>query len=96
MVQDEVLFLLGQNRGKIVTGGELARHLGVSRTAVWKAIGALREGGNDIESMQGSGYRLQADSDGLSINTIAALLRTQRLGRFLEVRSAVNSTSTCL
>lgn len=96
MVQEEVLFLLERQRGEVVTGGDLARRLGVSRTAIWKAVGALRESGNDIESIQGSGYRLAKNSDGLSERGIAMWLQTQRLGRSMEVRRAVSSTNTYL
>lgn len=96
MMQDEVLFLLEQSRGDIVTGGELARKLGVSRTAVWKAIGALRENGSEIESLQGSGYCLSHSSDGLSPKAIDSVLRTDQLGRSLEIRRSVSSTNTYL
>lgn len=92
MVQEKVLYLLEQRRGEIVTGGEIARRLGVSRTAVWKAVAALRENGNDIESAQGSGYRLTESSDGLCGRVILDHLRTRRLGRSLEILKTVSST----
>lgn len=96
MLKDEVLYLLDKNRGRMVTGGELARELNVSRTAIWKAIGALRDEGNGIESIQGAGYRLNADSDGLSRGRIADLLATRDFGRSLEVLASVDSTNSYL
>ena len=43
MTKDELLSLLWQNADAYISGEELARRLSVSRTAVWKAIGQLRE-----------------------------------------------------
>lgn len=40
------------------SGEDLADSLGVSRTAVWKAIQSLRTKGLDIHSVRGKGYRL--------------------------------------
>lgn len=94
MLQDEILFLLEQQRGEVVTGGELARKLAVSRTAIWKAIGALREQGSEIESIPNSGYRLAQESDGLSQKSIQGSLRTKILGQSLEIKRCVSSTNS--
>ena len=51
MLQERVLSYLEQKRGEVVTGGQIARQLGVSRTAVWKAVHALQEKGHEIETM---------------------------------------------
>lgn len=40
------------------SGEALAETLGISRTAVWKAITSLRNRGLDIHSVRGKGYRL--------------------------------------
>ncbi|MDR3076201.1 MAG: biotin--[acetyl-CoA-carboxylase] ligase [Synergistaceae bacterium] len=96
MLRDRVLHLLEQNRGQVVTGGELAKLLSVSRTAVWKAIRALRDGGNEIESLSNSGYRLAEESDGLSRQSIVDALRTDYFGREIEVLPTVQSTNQYL
>ena len=41
-----------------VSGQELCEQFGVSRTAVWKAIGQLKKEGYVIEAVQNRGYRL--------------------------------------
>ena len=41
-----------------VSGEELSAQLGVTRAAVWKAIGKLREEGYVIDSATNRGYRL--------------------------------------
>ena len=92
MLQDNILTILERNRGKIITGGAIASRLDVSRTAVWKAVAALREQGNEIESIQSSGYRLSEDSDGLNRRIIHDYLDTAALGRSMEIAETVSST----
>ncbi|MDO5784484.1 MAG: biotin--[acetyl-CoA-carboxylase] ligase [Eubacteriales bacterium] len=96
MVRDDVLRALEQHRGQLVSGGTLAKELGVSRTAVWKAITTLREMGFPIESSAGEGYRLAESSDALSEAGIVMELNTERLARNLCVLSTVDSTNTYL
>lgn len=94
MVRDDVLAALEQHRGQLVSGGTLARELGVSRTAVWKAIASLRELGFPITSVAGEGYRLSEDSDKLSEAGIAAALQTDCIARHLRVLDTIDSTNT--
>lgn len=94
MVKDEVIKYLENHRGQIITGGKLARELKVSRTAIWKAIHALKDEGHDIESLPGSGYVLDPDSDGLSIAEIKKHLNTDFLGREIEVHGSIDSTNS--
>lgn len=96
MVRDDVLKELETHRGQLVSGGTLARTLGVSRTAIWKAIAALREMGFPIDSVSGEGYRLSESSDALSEAGIAMELHTDRIARNLCVLSQVDSTNTYL
>jgi len=58
--------------GKLHPGSELAAALGVSRTAVWKSIGALRALGMAIESVPRQGYRVLHPFTPLSADRIAA------------------------
>lgn len=94
MLQTRILEILEANRGGLVTGGEIARGLEVSRTAVWKAINALREAGHEIVSIPNRGYTLSQTSDGLSERGIQGMLGTRLLGRSLEVLESVDSTNS--
>lgn len=96
MVRDDVLRALELHRGGLVSGGTLARELGVSRTAVWKAITTLREMGFPIESISGEGYCLAESSDALSEAGIAMELKTDCIARHLCVLSTVDSTNNYL
>lgn len=96
MVRDDVLQVLEEHRGELVSGGMLARELGVSRTAVWKAISSLREDGFPIESISGGGYCLSSSSDALSSAGITMHLTTEFIGRSLDVFSEIDSTNNYL
>ena len=56
-VRQEVLSKLREQQG-FVSGQQICEELGISRTAVWKAVGRLREEGYVIESVPNRGYRL--------------------------------------
>lgn len=70
MLKSEILKELEKNKGVAVSGGKLAEALGVSRTAVWKAINSLKADGFDIKNMQSVGYYLPKNSDKLSVEGI--------------------------
>ncbi len=56
-MKSKILALL-REREDYVSGQELCERFGVSRTAVWKAIGQLKKEGYQIEAVQNRGYRL--------------------------------------
>ena len=73
-LKDRVLGALFDARGEELSGQALAERFGVSRSAVWKAVNALRAEGADIDSGTNRGYRLAPDCDILSGARISALL----------------------
>lgn len=90
-VKDRVLEALEAHRGGYFSGEALAQALHVSRAAVWKAISQLRESGYPIDAVPNKGYRLGADSNLLSAQSIAQYLRVP--GLTIEVRDVVTSTN---
>ena len=92
-VKDAVLARLLNRRGEYLSGEELANALNVSRSAVWKTIGQLREDGYRIEAVTNRGYCLTG-GDVLSREGILAHLRTPGLD--VEVCPCVSSTNTLL
>lgn len=94
MTKDALLRLFLQAEGVFLSGEELAGTLGISRTAVWKAVGRLREEGWPIESLPKRGYRLLPGADVLSEAGIRACLRHQELR--LELYRSISSTNTVL
>ncbi len=93
-VRSEVIKELEKHRGERVSGAQLARDLGVSRNAVWKAVNRLRDMGYDIDASTNIGYRLSKDSDILSVESIERDLRTARY--HIHVFDEVDSTNSVL
>lgn len=60
--------------GQFHSGSELGALLGVSRTAIWKALDHLKEFGLEYESHRGKGYRLLSPIDLLDINAVKSSL----------------------
>ena len=67
-VKEQVLLILKSNKGKFVSGEEIANSLFVSRNAIWKAINSLRADGFTIDAVQNKGYMLTSDGN-ISDNT---------------------------
>lgn len=79
--------------GGYVSGQELCGRLGVSRTAVWKAIQQLKEEGYEIEAVRNRGYRLAGSGDVLSEAELRGVLKTEWAGQELVCLSQVDSTN---
>ena len=90
-IRNEIIRLLEQNRQAPLSGQELARQLGVSRSAVWKTVQALQKEGYGIAATR-NGYRLESDSDMLSAEGIRLHLGTVPVGE-IRVYAQVDSTN---
>lgn len=91
MTKEIVLDYFESNKGEVISGAELALQLGVTRTAIWKAINSLREEGYDIESIKKKGYKLNINSDILSTIKIQGNLAVDKYD--LRVFKTVDSTN---
>ena len=94
MTKELVLALLRERPDAFVSGASLAEQLGVSRTAVWKAIRLLKADGWDIEAVTNQGYRLLSGSDVLSAEGIRRHLRHPDIRP--QVFPVLSSTNTVL
>lgn len=79
--------------GAFCSGEELSGALGISRSAVWKHIGQLRQDGYSIEAVTGKGYRLQASPGYPDALETGRFLHTSRLGQRIEYHRSVTSTN---
>ena len=85
MSSREAVLSLLRNEGAFLSGEEISRRLGLSRTAVWKAVDVLRREGYEIEARTGLGYRLTAVPDALTEAEIRSFLgETAVVGRELR------------
>lgn len=93
----EILMLLRQQQD-YVSGQELCERYGVSRTAIWKAIGQLKKEGYRIEAVRNKGYRLLAVDD-TSVeeiygqNELVSRMNTKWVGHPLYYYDTVDSTN---
>lgn len=76
-----------------VSGEELSRRLGISRTAIWKQIEGLRAAGYTLEAQPRMGYRLAGTPDAVTPREILPGLTTRNFGRQVEYRETIGSTN---
>ena len=92
-VKDRVLKELEYNRGKFISGEDLAFSLGVSRNSVWKAVKNLQDQGHEIIGVPNKGYSLNEISDVISAQGIEKYLASQEGVFHIEVHKQVTSTN---
>lgn len=81
MMKNKIIQILSENRDEYVSGQELSGMLGVSRTAVWKAVNSLKSMGYDIEGVNNRGYRLISVPDIMSFERVEPDLTTDAFAR---------------
>lgn len=92
-VKENILHLLVNGQGKYFSGSELAKQLGVSRNAVWKAVKQLQSAGYQIDAVTNKGYTFISEDDMLSDACIQKYLSTKALGRNLQIFPSLESTN---
>lgn len=75
MLKNEVLKILLSNKSH-VSGQNISKYLGVSRTAIWKAVSTLKKDGYNIESVNNKGYLLLNKNETLSRVEIEQCINT--------------------
>ncbi len=85
-------------QGGFKSGADLARRLGVSRSAVWKAVTSLRERGLIVHAVRNRGYRLASPCEPLDAAKIRAALRkgVRECIRDIETVWSLESTNAAL
>lgn len=77
-----------------VSGAALATEFAVTRSAVWKAMGVLRERGTEIQAITHRGYRLVQPSSPLSADGVSARLSPEVRAQLREGRCLTETAST--
>lgn len=90
----KIFSILNKAQG-LVSGGQIAKELGVSRTAVWKAINKLKSRGIEVES-ESKGYRLISNLDIANKLDILDYIADDELDYDIEVVDSVGSTNDVL
>lgn len=79
--RQQLLIYLKEGKGTWVSGEFLAHKMAVSRSAVWKHIGSLKDDGYVIESSRKKGYLFRQTSDFLLTDEIREGLNTNVFGK---------------
>lgn len=88
-----VLKILKENKDKPISGQFIADSLGISRTAVWKAIKSLEDNGNKITSLAAKGYILEKTSTKLNEDNIRYLLPYPFNESYIDIYELSTSTN---
>ncbi len=92
--EEKILELFHQSPSRSISGEQIGRLLGISRTAVWKRIQHLRRLGYEIESSTRAGYRLIRSPDLLIPFEIKPNLQTRWMGKRIHYFRAIDSTNS--
>lgn len=92
--KQEIIQKLRETDGYL-SGQQLSEMLGVSRTAVWKTIGKLKEEGYQIEAVTNKGYRLlsMGEQDILNKVELESFLKTGWAGHPLIYKEVTGSSN---
>lgn len=96
MSKQKILALLQQSAGRYISGEGMSKALGISRTAVSKAVNSLRQEGYEIESATKRGYCLRSAPDRLTEGEIRPWLQVNHVGTNLMVFETIDSTNNYL
>ena len=92
--EELILGFLADGGEDFTSGEALSDKLGLSRTAVWKHVEALRGKGYRIDAQPARGYRLVDMPDRVSGLEISPLLSTHHLGQTIHFHESLPSTNT--
>ncbi|MDR3185769.1 MAG: biotin--[acetyl-CoA-carboxylase] ligase [Christensenellaceae bacterium] len=92
--KNKILEMLEINRGKIISGEEIASVLGISRSAIWKAMKSLKDSGYEIITLPAKGYILNDDNNILTIQSILPYLARKNDAEHISVYKIIDSTNT--
>ena len=91
--KQKILAILEKHRGKSISGEEIAKSLNISRTAVWKAVNALKSDGHKISAGINRGYTISDTDNILSTAAMLPHLYDQSLASKIYIYKTLDSTS---
>jgi BirA family biotin operon repressor/biotin-[acetyl-CoA-carboxylase] ligase len=95
-IKQKILEIFELDKGRYISGEELAAKLAVSRTAVWKAVKSLQDDGYAIAAVSNKGYCLSNTTDILSAQSITKYLEEAASNFHIEMYKTVDSTNNKL
>lgn len=92
-MKNRILRMLKKSKEEFLSGEKISDEFGVTRSAIWKNINALKEDGYNIESVPRKGYRILSSPDILTLVEIENDLYTEFIGRNLYYYDSIASTN---
>jgi BirA family biotin operon repressor/biotin-[acetyl-CoA-carboxylase] ligase len=92
-MEEKILHIFGRHGDVYVSGEDISKELGVSRTSVWKHIELLRDLGYEIEASPHLGYKLISRPDRLIPEELKNNLKTKVLGKKVFAYKSLDSTN---
>ena len=92
-MKEEILNLLKSSKNYI-SGEEISKLIGITRSSVWKYINILKKDGYIIDGVSNKGYKLISEADLISLNEIKSNLTTNFIGKELHYFKEVASTNS--
>ena len=91
--EQAILRLLKKESHSYLSGQALSKTFGISRTAIWKHIKAIKEMGYDIEASPAKGYRLNLEDLPFNAFEIGSNLKTSFIGKDISFYKEIDSTN---
>jgi BirA family biotin operon repressor/biotin-[acetyl-CoA-carboxylase] ligase len=92
MMKTEILKKL-RNTNEYISGQTICKELGVSRTAVWKAVNQLKEEGYEFEAVQNKGYKIAKYPDLITKSEIESQIDQAAVIKNVKFFQEVDSTN---
>jgi BirA family biotin operon repressor/biotin-[acetyl-CoA-carboxylase] ligase len=93
-LKSEIIKLLKKGDNAFISGQDISKRLGVTRSAIWKYVNSIRDDGYEIESVSNKGYRLISSPDILTLEEIEPYLKTNFIGRNIIHFNSIESTNS--
>ncbi|MBI3398029.1 MAG: biotin--[acetyl-CoA-carboxylase] ligase [Deltaproteobacteria bacterium] len=91
--EQKILGLLKKKTFSYLSGQALSKTFGLSRTAIWKHIKAIKEMGYAVEASPAKGYRLNLQNLPFNALEISSNLKTSFIGKDISFYKEVDSTN---
>ena len=92
-MEEKILRIFSKHKDTHVSGEDVSKELGVSRTSIWKHIEVMRDLGYEIEATPHLGYKLIKRPDRLIPEELKDNLKTKFLGKKILSYESLDSTN---
>lgn len=92
-MKEKILNLL-KSTNDYISGEEISKNLGVTRSSVWKYINMLKKDNYVIDGISNKGYKLISEPDLISLNELKSKINTNFIGKEIHYFKELSSTNS--